>query len=518
MKQNQTQNSTLSPETLQRALALAPVHEKQKILALVEEIEKRKHRELCRGDFLTFVRHIWPNFIEGAHHRRIARLFEDIAAGKKKRIIINLAPRHTKSEFASYLFPAWFLGRFPDKQILQVSNTAELAEGFGRKVRNLLDEPPFQSIFPEVELRADSKAAGRWNTNHNGIYYSSGVGGALAGRGADLAIIDDPHTEAEALTSLVNPKIYDKTYEWFTTGVRQRLQPGGAIIIVQTRWSLRDLTGQILETAASNPKADQWEVFEFPAILPSGKPLWPEFWALEELEAIKAELPPSKWNAQYQQNPTSDENAIIKREWWQEWPHPKPPEVEYVIMAMDTAHEQKDSADYSVAVLFGVWENHEDNSNKHLILLNAWRGKVEFPELKQKTLDLYKEWEPDSVIIEKKASGAPLITELRRTGVPVQEYTPSRGAAGNPNNKIARLNAVSDIFASKRVWYPPKRWAEEVIDEIASFPNGRYDDYVDGVVLACMRFRAGGFIGTNLDMKDDEDTAWRYKVKRAAYY
>jgi len=327
-----------------------------------------------------------------------------------------------------------------------------------------------------------------------------------------LCIIDDPHTEAEALSAIFNPGIYDKVYDWFTTGPRQRLQPGGAIIIVQTRWSLRDLTGQIIEHAAKNDKADQWEVFEFPAILPSGNPLWPEFWPLEELEAVRAGIPAGKWNAQYQQNPTSDETAIIKRADWQIWTKDKPPPMDYLIMAMDTAFEAKKSADYSAAVIFGVWTNDEDGGQPNLMLLEAWRDKLEFPDLKQKTKELYKEWEPDSIIIEKKASGAPLIYELRRMGIPVQEYTPSRG-----NDKITRLNAIADIFASGKVWAPDRRWADELIEEVASFPAGRYDDFVDCCSLAVARFRAGGFVGTQNDMSDEEYQSGFYR-RRAAYY
>lgn len=530
----------MNHEDIQKALIVASPEEKVELLALLDELEKRQLREKAQNDFLKFVETQWPDFISGAHHRRIAKLFEDIANGKKKRLIINLSPRHTKSEFASFLFPAWFLGRNPKSKIIQVSNTSELAEGFGRKVRNLLDTDEYQAIFPNVELRPDSKAAGRWNTNHGGEYYSAGVGSALAGRGANLAIVDDPHTESEALQAQFNPGIYDKVYDWYTSGIRQRLQPGAAIIIVMTRWALRDLTGQVLETAANNPKSDQWEVFEFPAILPSGKPLWPEYWSLDELLAIKAELPPAKWNAQYQQNPISDDSAIIKKQYWKIWGkdhalpsknYDKPPPIDYIIMALDTAFEAKKSADYSACLIFGVWQNTENITNQNLnlnqdqdtnpnnlILLNAWREKLEFPELKAKVLELYKEWKPDSTIIEKKASGAPLIYELRRMGIPVQEFTPSRG-----NDKIVRLNAIADIFASGKVWAPPTRWAEEVIDELAAFPAGRYDDYVDCASSAVARFRAGGFIGTQHDKDYDEEEEngklyLRQKLKAKPYY
>jgi predicted phage terminase large subunit-like protein len=500
-------------------MELASKEEKVALAEVLDEMHKREVRDKARLDFISFVKTQWPDFIEGEHHRRIAKLFEDIAEGRKKRVIINLAPRHTKSEFASYLFPAWFLGRAPSKKVMQVSNTAELAEGFGRKVRNLLETDIYKEIFPDVELRADSKAAGRWNTNHNGDYYATGVGAALAGRGADLCIIDDPHTEAEALQAKFNPGIYDKVYEWYTTGPRQRLQPGGAIVIVQTRWSLRDLTGQITDNSAQNKGSDQWEVFEFPAILPSGRPLWPEFWSIEELEATKASINNlGKWNAQYQQNPTSDETAIIKRDWWQKWERDDPPPCEYTIMSWDCAFEAKNSADYSAMTLWGVFTNHEDHDNAHIILLDAYRAKLEFPDLKQKALDLYLEHEPDAVIIEKKASGAPLIFEFRRMGVPVQEFTPVRGATGVSNDKIARLNAVVDIFSSGRVWAPNRRWADEVIEEIASFPAGRYDDYVDTTSQAISRFRKGGFVSTKLDKQDSWEDEMRYKVQKARYY
>lgn len=500
----------LTAEQAEQLLKNAPKSEKSRLLGLIDELNTRKLREKAQDDFIEYVKAVWPDFISGSHHRRIAKIFEAVARGEKKRVIINLGPRHTKSEFASYLLPSWILGKFPKKKVMQISNTAELAEGFGRKVRNLVDSNEYKRIFPEVELRTDSKAAGRWNTNFNGEYFASGVGGTVTGRGADLLIIDDPHSEGEAVLAQHNPEIYDKVFEWYTSGPRQRLQPGGAIIIVMTRWSLRDLTGQVLEAAAARG-GDQWEVIEFPAILPSEKPLWPEFWPLQELQAIRDELPNSKWMAQYQQDPTSESNAIIKREWWNTWTQERPPSVDFIIMAMDTAFEKKTTADYSAAVIFGVWENEEDGGQPNLILLNSWRERLEFPDLKERTLQLYEEWEPDSVIIEKKASGAPLIYELRRMGVPVQEFTPSKG-----NDKITRLNAIADIFASGKVWAPEKRWAEEVIDEVASFPAGRNDDLVDCVSLALARFRSGGFIGTARDKEYENE--WSFKARKAAYY
>jgi len=472
-------------------------------------LEKLKDRELSQQKFIKFVEKVWPSFISGAHHKRMAEAFERVANGQCKRLIINMPPRHTKSEFASYLLPAWFLGRFPGKKVIQTSHTAELAVGFGRKVRNLVDTEGYKDIFPDLNLSSDSKAAGRWNTSKGGDYFAIGVGGAVTGKGADLLIIDDPHSEQEAAMAAVNPEVYDKVYEWYTSGPRQRLQPGGAIVVVMTRWAQRDLTGQVLKSDAQRG-GEGWEVIEFPAILPSGNPLWPQFWSLEELSALKEELPNSKWQAQYQQNPVGNESAIVKRDWWRWWEEDKPPECEYVLQSWDTAFEKTQRADYSAGTTWGVFTHHKDNS-KNIILLNTYKKRVEFPDLKRDVLREYNDYEPDTIIIEKKASGAPLIYDLRAMGIPVQDYTPSKG-----QDKIARLNSVSDIIASGRVWVPQTRWAEELVDEIAAFPSGEHDDLVDATTLALMRFRSGGFI--RLPSDEAEDIQWFKGRRKERFY
>jgi len=490
---------TLTPAQLTALIKRFPKDEQGAITEILGELKTRKVREKASEDFMEFVHAVWPNFIHGRHHERMARAFEEVANGTVKRLIINMPPRHTKSEFASYLLPAWFLGKYPQKKVIQTSHTAELATGFGRKVRNLVDSEAYKRIFPAIELQTDSKAAGRWNTNFGGDYFAIGVGGAVTGKGADVLIIDDPHSEQEAAIGAYNPEVYDKVYEWYTSGPRQRLQPGGAIVIVMTRWSLRDLTAQVLKSAASRG-GEGWEVIEFPAILPSDKQLWPEFWSMEELAALREELPNGKWMAQYQQQPTSETSAIIKRDWWQEWEHESPPYCDFTLMAWDTAFEKSQRADYSAMTMWGVFYHPDETgvTQANIILLNAYRERMEFPRLKQVAIEQYQDWQPDSIIIEKKASGAPLIYEMRAMGIPVQEFTPSRG-----NDKISRLNAVADIFASGRVWAPPTRWAEEVIDEVASFPSGEHDDYVDSVSLAMMRFRKGGYVRTLLDEEDE---------------
>ena len=284
---------------------------------LREEVEKKwlSHIKLCQDNFLYFVQEVWPDFIcrkekdpkKWGHHQIIANQFTNIASLKKGRLIINMPPRHTKSEFASYLYPAWMIGKFPKMKIMQVSHNAELAVRFGSKVRNLMEQAEYKQIFGDVKLKEDSKAKGRWETNHGGEYYAAGVGGSITGRGADLLIIDDPHTEQDAMSDMA----MDRAYEWYNSGPRQRLQPGGSILVVMTRWAEDDLTGRLIK-AQKEPKADKWKLISFPAILESGKPVWPEYWDLDELEKVKASLPVRNWSAQYMQEPTSEEGAIIK--------------------------------------------------------------------------------------------------------------------------------------------------------------------------------------------------------------
>ena len=505
------QSSTLDIElnALLAQLDKLPDHHKAQILEDLTRREEFLEKDKARNTFMGFVHKVWPDFIGGRHHKIMAKAFERVVSGECKRLIINMPPRHTKSEFASYLLPAWFLGKYPHKKVIQSSNTSELAVGFGRKVRNLVDLDTYRELFPGLELRADSKAAGRWNTSKNGDYFAIGVGGTVTGKGADLLIIDDPHSEQEAALAASNPDVFDKVTEWYTSGPRQRLQPGGAIVIVMTRWAMRDLTGQVLKAAAQRG-GEQWEVIEFPAILPSGKLLWPEFWSTEEMEALREELPNSKWQAQYQQNPVGNESAIVKRDWWKWWEQERPPACEYILQTWDTAFEKNNRADYSACTTWGVFYHADGNgeSKPNIIVLDSFKQRMEFPELKKMALDLYQEWEPDTLIVEKRAAGAPLIYEMRKMGIPLSEFTPGKG-----NDKISRVNAISDLFASGVVWCPETRWAEEVMDELASFPNGDHDDLVDSSSQALMRFRQGGFI--SIDSDEPDEPVYR---RRMEYY
>ena len=467
-----------------------PVEAKKEFLRYKIKLEEKRKESAIKNDFMSFVKYVWPDFIEGSHHKIMAEKFNKVATGDLKRIVINMAPRHTKSEFASYLLPSWMIGKNPKLKIIQATHTTELAVRFGRKAKNLIDSQEYQKIF-QTKLREDSKAAGRWETNEGGEYFAAGVGGSITGRGADLLIIDDPHSEQDAL----NTNALERTWEWYTSGPRQRLQPGGIIVVVMTRWNTKDLTGKLIN-AQKEAKADQWEVIEFPAILPNDKPLWPEYWKLEELEGVKAGLPIGKWNAQYQQNPTAEEGSIIKREWWQLWDKDLPP-LHHVIQSYDTAFLKKETADYSAITTWGVFYTTED-SGPNLILLDVVKDRFEFPELRRVALEQYNYWKPESVIVEGKASGMPLTFELRKQGIPVINYTPSRG-----NDKHARVNAVAPLFESGQIWATDDKFSEEVIEECAAFPYGDHDDLVDSMTQAVMRFRQGGFIEHPDDEQDN---------------
>ena len=504
----------IDAKALLERLPYLPEEVREEAIELIERIAASRELLSCREDFMPFVKKQWPGFISGRHHAIMAEVFEKIARGELKRVCISMPPRHTKSEFSSYLLPAWFLGKFPEKKVIQASHTAELAVGFGRKVRNLVDSESYREVFPDVKLQADSKAAGRWQTNKGGEYYAVGVGGAMTGKGADLLIIDDPHDEQEAALAAYDPTVFDKAYEWYTSGPRQRLQPGGAIVIIQTRWSKRDLIGRVLD-AHHRKGGDQWEVIEFPAIMPSGNPLWPEFWPLEELLATKANISPVKWQAQYMQQPTSEEGALVKREWWKPWggPPPKRVECEFVIQSWDTAYRVNNRADYSVCTTWGVVQRDGRNV---IVLMDILKERMEFPELKKAALKMYQRWRPDACIIEAKGSGDSLVQELRRMGIPLSSFTPARG-----EDKLTRVNAIADVFASGMVFAPYDKHvpgAAELIQEFAEFPNGSHDDMVDASTLALMRFRQGSFITLDTDDSDEDSDDYKFKFDYKANY
>ena len=495
---------------LQAALKALPnmsVEQMADLVTLLDEVEERTFVQKAQANFVAFIKAVETAldapYKLGAHLKRLISLLEDVERGEKDRIAVSIAPRFGKSQTISILYPAWYLGRHPDHKVIVASHTADLAVDMARKVRNLMQTNEYKRIFPGVAIAADAKAAGKWNTNKGGEYYACGTGGALAGRGGHLIIIDDPHSEQDLKTG--NFDSVDAAYDWFRLGLRTRLMPEGKLCILHTRWSQRDLIGRLTKEMVVNPDADQYEVFEFPAILTNDKgeekSLWPEQWSLESLQRTRASMAPWMWNANYMQNPTARDSAIIKKDWIQWWESDTPPSCDFIVQAWDTALTTKDRSDYSVCHTWGVFYD-EESGLQNAILLNASKGKYEFPELKAKAHEEYEEWEPDSVIIEAKASGQPLIDEMRRSGIFVQDFSPGKG-----QDKIARLNSVADMFAAGQVWFPRRRWAEATVDEILTFPSGEHDDEVDATTLALARIRKGGLLPLHTDRKDDMDYA-----------
>jgi predicted phage terminase large subunit-like protein len=480
-------------------LAAVPEDVKNELLRLELRLAQITARDQATSSFLSFCRYVWPEMIVGAHHKKIAAALDRVVSGECKRLMIAMPPRHGKSQMGSYLFPAYLMGKKPDSKLIVGSHTAELAQRFGRMIRNLVADERYKELFPDFLLSADSKAAGRWDTSHGGEAFFIGKGGAMTGRGGNVVILDDILDEQDALSNTA----MENTWEWYQSGPRQRLQPNGAIIVINTRWKTDDLSGRLLKLQGAI-KSDKWEVLEFPAILPSGGPLWPEYWKLEELEAVKHTIGLQKWNAQWQQTPTADEGAIFKREWWQRWKPEEPPLVEYIIQSYDTAYSKKETADYSVITTWGVFVPDQD-SGPNIIFLDVKKGRWDFPELKRIAREEYKNWNPDNVLIEAKATGITLQQELRRVGIPVTMYSPGGRRAGQ--DKISRANSIAPILESGMVWAPETEWADELIEECAAFPNGDHDDMVDSTTQALMRFRAGNFIALNTDEAEDSSDA-----------
>ena len=506
-------DQTLTPEIIDRISKKLPPDEAVELLAMFAELDGRKRQTLAQNDFLSFIAAIDTNYKFGAHLKRLGNLLMEVEQNIKNRIAVSMAPRMGKSQMISIYYPAWYLGKHPDHKVIVASHTADLAVVMARKVRNLISTPEYKAIFPQTNIASDAKAAAQWNTTKGGEYFAIGVGGALAGRGAHLIIADDPLSEQDIKAG--NTSSLDSTYEWFSAGLRTRLMPEGKICVLHTRWHQRDLIGRLIKDSAMNEGGDKYETFEFPAILNENteeeKSIWPEQWSLEALQQTRSSMHHIMWQwyAQYQQNPTAAEAAIIKRDWIRWWEKDDPPPVDFIVQSFDTALTTKQRSDFSVCHTWGVWHNEADGT-ENVILLNKVKGKYEFPELKAMAHEQFKEWQPDSVIVEAKASGQPLIDEMRRSGIFVQDFSPGKG-----QDKIARLNAVADMFASGHVWFPENAWAAATVEEILAFPAGEHDDEVDTMTLALMRIRKGGLLRLSSDYEDNEP---RYAARRQAYY
>lgn len=488
----------------------------------------------ARRDFTYFVKQVRPDVIVGRHHRIMARAFERLARGELLRLMIFMPPGHTKSLFTSILLPAWLLGLDPKGRILATSHTKDLVEGFGRDIKDLIGSDEYRRLFPGVALRADVKAAARWDTDKGGKYVGVGVGGAVAGKRADLlGIIDDPISEQDAYSDTVREKVK----KWYPGGFRTRLLPGTPIVLVMTRWHHADLAGHLLTESKINEKKEQWEVISFPAVLDresaaflnradndneaparAGDALFPELWPIEEMRVLREEMPPNVWQALYLQRPLAEEGGIFKTHWWQPWPREMGlPEWDYILQVWDTAYEEDEENDYSACTTWGVfWD--EMKRRYALFLLDRYNERRDFPDLREDALGLYQRYQPDAVLIEPKATGKSVVQELRRRGVPVREYRVERTTRGRELSKVARAHAAAVTLWGGAVYYPEgMRWAREVIDQCAEFPKGEHDDMVDTCTMAWIYLRRTWWAHVKTDEDDEDDETEAAKPREAAY-
>ena len=484
----------------------------------------------AQDDFLTFVRLVAPSLVSdwkmGKHIEVISNKLDDLENGHIKRLMVFLPPRSSKSVLCSKLFPAWYIGRNPEHEIMTVSHSDQLASDFGRSVRDIVTTEQFQEIFRGVTLRSDVRAAGKWKTNQNGTYYAAGVRSQIAGRGAHIAILDDVMSEEDSYSEA--GRRYVK--EWYPAGLRTRIMPNGAILIINTRYHFDDLCGWLLKQQEEMSEYDTlpWDVVRIPAWLdeeaaelldlPEGGSYFPE-WKPDEVLAIdEAEIKASNgsryWNSLYMQDPTPEEGGLIKKKWIQEWEYEEPPTCEFIIQTYDTAFSTRTTADFSVIQTWGIFSLYEQNEMgiedfaPNLILLGNIRGRFEYPELRRTAQMLYSKHKPDVCIIEKKASGQSLIQDMRRSGLPVKDYTPDR-------DKVARAYAASPIMEAGRVWIPKnKKWADELIEELTRFPHAAHDDQVDALVMAIHYLKESWHV-THPDDPEWEDEK---RHKRVAYW
>ena len=448
-----------------------------------------------------------PDWIMGRHIHLIADRLQKVESGEIKRLMVFLPPRSSKSVICSKLFPAWYVGRHPQHEILTVSHSDQLASDFGRSVRDLVNFDLFNTVFPDVALRSDVRAAGKWKTNQGGTYYAAGVRSQIAGRGAHVAILDDVMSEEDSFSE--TGRRYVK--EWYPSGLRTRIMPNGSIVIINTRYHEDDLCGWLLRQESQIELENKWEVIKIPAWvdepsskmlnLPVGSSYFPEWKPSEILkndeEEIKASNGSRYWESLYMQNPVTDTGGIIKKKWLKWWDYDEPPACDCVIQT------------------WGIFEHMETDSTgrenwvSNLILLGNEKGRFDYPALRTKAQELYDYHKPDVCIIEKKASGQSLIQDLRRAGLPVLDYIPDR-------DKTARVYAATPLMEAGRVWLPKGyEWSDDLYGEAITFPNARHDDQVDAMTMAIHYMKESW----NLLHPDDPDYEEGYeRKKRVAYW
>lgn len=454
------------------------------------EVQKAAQLELARRRYRNFVSHVRPDYHWSKSHEYVAgklqAFVEAVARKESPRLMVFLPPRWGKSELTSRILPGWVLGRYPDWNVGIVSYGAELAEELSADARRIVLDDPYRELFgatyapdtgSSVEIDRQSKAVNHWRiAGRRGGLRAVGVGGALTGRGFDICLIDDPvKGRKEADSDLYR----DDLWRWYQGTLRTRLEPGGGLLIIQTRWHHDDLSGRLLRD-----NSGQWEVVSLPAIAGEndllgrlvGDPLDPARFDTDALEQIKRDISSRDWIAQYQQQPTPDEGAIFQRDWFRIEPLDLRP-MGNIIQAWDTAFSEKREADYSVCTTWRVYTY--PSGGQEYQLLNVYRARLSFPALREKVYQAAGVWRPHRIIIEDIGSGKSLVQELRNsTGLPIVTYRPDR-------DKVARAHAVTGLFEAGRVVLNKDApWLETYLQEMMQFPAGDHDDQVDSTTMA----------------------------------
>ncbi len=473
----------------------------------------------ARESYYAYMQYAAPwilpeGFVNGKHLEEIGELLQWVEETPRARAMIFMPPRSMKSVNASVLYPSWILGRHPSWQVMGVSYGQELANAFGRDTRNIVMSEDYARLF-DTRVKSDSRATNRWDTEQGGKYVAAGITAGIAGRGANLAIIDDPLSEQDAMSKSAREFVKN----WWPGGLRSRLQPDGRILVVTTRWHEEDLAGWLLDSAERDPRAEQWRVLNIPALDEEEESYWPERWPAEYLKGLRDDptMPRAQWNALYMQEPTGEEGNLIKSEHLRWWPEGKQlPQCDALLMSCDTAFGRKETSDYSVLQVWGVFSTgFEDSRGKEFnvpnaILLANRRGKWEYPELLEQARQLVKKYNPDRIVIEKKASGEVLLPDLQRAGLPVVPYVPGKG-----QDKMARVHACTRFFVSGRVHLPEgEGWSYDLAEEALAFPKGKNDDQVDAMTMALLYLRDSYTLYNQDDQVQDDEP----RRKRRTYW
>lgn len=421
-------------------------------------------RRRARSGLIAFTEYTNDQYRPAGHHRQIASALEAVERGEIKRLMICMPPRHGKSELASRRFPAWYLGRNPMQQVIAASYNSDLASDFGREVRNIVDSPEFNRLF-DVRLSADSQAANRWHTDQHGMYVAAGVGTAITGRGANVLLIDDPFKDREEADSEIRRM---RVWDWYTSTAYTRLMPGGAVIVINTRWHDDDLSGRLLEEQAKG--GDQWTVLSLPAMQADGTALWPEWYPIERLREIQAVLPPRDWNALYQQNPIPDEGDFFKADWFGEYGD-LPRNLTFY-GASDYAVTDG-GGDYTEHGIVGV------DSIGNVYIADWWRGQTASDVWIDKKCDQIIEWSPacwfgESGVIRKSIEPYLLRRMQERNAWCRIEWLTSITDKPSRARSFQALASMGKVFLPKRA-----SWKADLMNQLLRFPAGKYDDGVD---------------------------------------